>query len=265
MKKKIISEIILKKVIKNVLLEETTWEDIAKLGSEAAKKLADDLKKSSKSTNDNKKSTNTTPSDTTPIDTKKSTYDKKTNTINKNLPEYTVTASKPTVKGGSYIIDMKNPNSKDITVIWGGMPSSAYGAKFMREKGNTYLKNKNVIYSNYENSLQTLKNILKNNGIKDFRIKSVSGYSRGGINAWNEINGSYDFVGLIDPSTPVVYKKLPSNVKLISRWENWGCCPSYKKNLKAMEDIKVSQRIPSEINNHFEMPEIFFKKFSSLM
>jgi len=42
MKKKIISEIILKKVIKNVLLEETTWEDIAKLGSEAAKKLADD-------------------------------------------------------------------------------------------------------------------------------------------------------------------------------------------------------------------------------
>jgi hypothetical protein len=260
MKKKIISEIILKKVIKNVLLEETTWEDIAKLGSETAKKLADDLKKSSKSTNDNKKSTNTTPSDT-----KKSTYDKKTNTINKNLPEYTVTASKPTVKGGSYIIDMKNPNSKDIAVIWGGTPSSAYGAKFMREKGNTYLKNKNVIYSNYENSLQTLKNILKNNGIKDFRIKSVSGYSRGGINAWNELRGSYDYIGLIDPSSPVNYSQIPSKAKMISRWENWGCCASYRKNIKDMEKNKVSIRIPSEINNHFEMPEIFFKKFSSLM
>jgi hypothetical protein len=241
------------KIVKKVLKEES-WENIAKLGSETAKKIADSMKKRAEEEK-NKTTNNTT----------KSVYNKTKDELNKDLPEFTVKASKPTIKGGTYIIDMKNPNSKDVTVIWGGMPSSQYGAKYMREKATGYFNNKNVIYSNYENSLETLKTILKNKGIKDFRIKSVSGFSRGGINAWGQINGTYDFIGLIDPSTPKAYGNLPSKAKMISRWENWGCCPSYRKNIKSMEDKKVSQRIPSTGYNHLDMPEIFYKKYSNLM
>jgi hypothetical protein len=218
------------------------------------KKIADSMKK--RAEEEKNKTTNSTT---------KSVYNKTKDELNKDLPEFTVKASKPMIKGGTYIIDMKNPNSKDVTVIWGGMPSSQYGAKYMREKATGYFNNKNVIYSNYENSLETLKTILKNKGIKDFRIKSVSGFSRGGINAWGQINGTYDFIGLIDPSTPTAYGNLPSKAKMISRWENWGCCPSYRKNIKSMEDKKVSQRIPSTGYNHLDMPEIFYKKYSNLM
>jgi hypothetical protein len=173
--------------------------------------------------------------------------------------------TKPTIKSNSYIIDIKNSKSKDFTLIWGGMPSTQYGAKFMRDQAKGYFENKNVIYSNYENSLETLKNVLKNNGIKNFRIKSVSGFSRGGINTWAQLNGSYDFIGLIDPSTPKAYSKLPSNTKMISRWENWGSVPSYQKNIKTMEQNKTSLRIPSKTYNHLEMPKIFYEKYSNLM
>jgi hypothetical protein len=145
------------------------------------------------------------------------------------------------------------------------MPSTQYGAKFMKNQAKGYFGNKNVIYSNYENSLETLKNVLKNNGIKNFRIKSVSGFSRGGINTWSQLNGDYDFIGLIDPSTPKAYNKLPSNTKMISRWENWSGIPSYQKNIKTMEQNKVSLRIPSKTYNHLEMPKIFYEKYSNLM
>lgn len=253
MVKKNLNENFLKFTIKKVLLEDSTWSDIAKLGSEAAKKLADDLKKNNSKSNVDTKNTN------------KSTYNKTNDVLNKDLPEYTITASKPTIKGGTYIIDMKNPKSKDITVIWGGMPSSAYGAKFMREKATGYFNNKNVIYSNYENSLSTLKNILKQKGINEFKIKSVSGFSRGGINVWDNLNGGYDFIGLIDPSTPRVYDKLPAKAKMISKWDNWGCCPTYRRNIKQMETSGVSKRIDGNGYNHLEMPEKFYKLYSNLM
>jgi hypothetical protein len=253
MKKNTLTEITLKKIIKKVL-KEASWEEIASMGSDTAKKIADSMKKKSEEEK-NKKNNNTS----------KSTYNKNTDELNKDLPEFTVSSSKPTIKGGTYIVDIKNPKSKDFTLIWGGMPSSQYGAKYMREQATGYFNNKNVIYSNYENSLETLKTILKNKGIKDFRIKSVSGFSRGGINVWGQINGTYDFIGLIDPSTPTSYNKLPSKVKMISRWENWGCCPSYRKNIRTMENNKVSQRIPSTAYNHLDMPEIFYKKYSNLM
>jgi hypothetical protein len=254
MEKRYISENKIKEIVRKVLLEDMSWSDISKLGSETSKKLADFIiKNNEKEKNPPSSSSN------------KSTYDKNKDELNKDLPEFTVKASKPTIKGGTYIIDMKNPTSKDITVIWGGMPSSQYGAKYMREKATGYFNNKNVIYSNYENSLETLKTILKNKGIKDFRIKSVSGFSRGGINVWDNLNGGYDFVGLIDPSTPKVYDKLPPKVKMISKWDNWGCCPIYRKNIKQMEDSGASKRIEGKGYNHLEMPEKFYKLYSNLM
>lgn len=257
-----LTEYDLVKIVKKILKEES-FEDIVKMGSETAKKIADSMKKRAEEEKNKINSSSTT--NKTSSSTNKSVYDKSKDELSKDLPEFTVTASKPTIKGGTYIVDIKNPKSKDITVIWGGMPSSAYGAKFMREKAAGYFDNKNVIYSNYENSLTTLKNILKQKGINDFRIKSISGFSRGGINVWDNLNGGYDFVGLIDPSTPKAYDKLPSKAKMISKWDNWGCCPTYRRNIKQMEASGASKRIEGKGYNHLEMPEKFYNLYANLM
>ena len=57
MRKNYISEKKLQSIVRKVLLEEMSWEDILKLGSDIAKKSANDAEKNgSKPTNDNKKS-----------------------------------------------------------------------------------------------------------------------------------------------------------------------------------------------------------------
>lgn len=172
----------------------------------------------------------------------------------------------------SYIISINDPNSKKIALIWGGSPSSSFGAKFMEKQGSSFFTNRNVIYSNYENSLSTIKQYLKDNGFGDYTINSVSGFSAGGSKTWNEINGSYDFVGLIDPTTPTLHTSLPSNVYLISNSANWSdTYKTTKDNLKAMEKSGVSTRVTQEMSksssayNHNDLPKYFFEKYSSKM
>ena len=53
------------------------------------------------------------------------------------------------------------------------------------------------------------------------------GFSAGGLKIWKEIDinpNEYDFIGLIDPSTPTSASTLPNNVKMVSRYENWAYC-----------------------------------------
>ena len=84
------------------------------------------------------------------------------------------------------------------------------------------------------------------------------GFSAGALLIWPQINNSkFTFIGLIDPSTPKKYESLPGNVKMISRWDNWGCCATYRKNLKAME-AGVSTR--TELR-HKQMPKHFFTTY----
>lgn len=168
-----------------------------------------------------------------------------------------------TINGGTYIIEMNDPDSEDITVIWGGYPSSTYGAKWMKNNGgDKYFSDRNVVYSNFENSLETIKSVLLKNGIENYNIKSVSGFSAGGTQAWKHINDDMDFVGLIDPTTKKDYNSIPSNVKLISNWKNWSGYPRIGQFLKRLEDKKLSQAFNIA---HLEMPEKFYKMYSDKM
>ena len=167
------------------------------------------------------------------------------------------------INGGTYIIEMNDSNSNNITVIWGGYPSSTYGAKWMKKNGgDKYFSDKNIIYSNFENSLETLKELLSKNGIKDYNIKSVSGFSAGGTQAWKHINGNFSFIGLIDPTTKKTYDTIPSNVKIISRWQNWGGFPRIGQFIKQLENKGLSKAINLE---HLKMPEKFYEMYSDRM
>jgi len=168
-----------------------------------------------------------------------------------------------TINGGTYIIEMNNPSSDDITVIWGGYPSQTYGAKWMKANGgDKYFSDKNVVYSNFENSLDTVKGFLSQNGIENYNIKSVSGFSAGGTQAWKHINDDFDFVGLIDPTTKKTYENIPENVKLISRWQNWTGYKNTRENLKYLEGKGISKTVNIA---HLQMPEKFYELYSDRM
>ena len=94
--------------------------------------------------------------------------------------------------------------------------------------------------------------------INEYNIKIIMGFSAGALLIWPQINNSkFTFIGLIDPSTPKKYKSLPGNVKMISRWDNWGCCPNYRNNLKAMEgDVSTRTEL-----KHKQMPKHFFETY----
>jgi D-alanyl-D-alanine carboxypeptidase len=168
---------------------------------------------------------------------------------------------KETIVGSSYVIDLNGPNSKYISLIWGGTPSASYGADYMKTQGEGFFTNKNIIYSDHENSLTKIKEIIKKELGDGYKIKSVSGFSKGGEKTWSEINSGFDFVGLIDPSTSFVRNTLPDNVKMMSYYKNWSESkyPNIRSVLKKMEDNGVSERV--EVG-HFEIPKKFFSKYS---
>jgi hypothetical protein len=128
--------------------------------------------------------------------------------------------------------------------------------------GDKYFSDKNVVYSNFENSLDTVKGFLSQNGIENYNIKSVSGFSAGGSQAWKHINDDLDFVGLIDPTTKKTYEKLPDDVKVISRWQNWTGYPNVRENLKQLENKGISKTVNVA---HLQMPEKFYELYSDRM
>ena len=171
---------------------------------------------------------------------------------------------KKTISKSSYIIDLNNPESKNIGLVWGGTPSSTFGASFMKKQGENYFTNKNIIYSDHENSLSDIKKFIKKELGDGYTINSVSGFSKGAEKTWGEINGDYDFVGLIDPSTSIARTSLPSNVKMMSNHSNWGGYPNMLAAIKTMEKSGLSERVGDDKKyNHPDIPKIFFEKYSS--
>lgn len=176
------------------------------------------------------------------------------------------TGEKIKIDKPSYIISLNNPDNKNISLIWGGTPSSSYGAKFMEKEGRGFFDNKNVIFSDWENDLSMIEKYLKDNGLSEYKINSISGFSKGAEKTWGYINSGYDFIGLIDPSTPKKHDSLPSSVKMISNHTNWGSYLSMKKNIKNLEDKGFSERVGNDVTyNHLDIPKIFFEKYSSEM
>lgn len=175
--------------------------------------------------------------------------------------------SDKSISKSGIIID-KNNSTSNYSIVFGGFPSSNFGAKFMYEKASNILGNKNVVYSNFENSLDSVINYVKSED-PNAKIGFVAGFSAGGTNAWNAAKSGYK-TGLIDPVVPDIAKTiigndfsgtLPSNIKMISRQSNWG--GQYRKHGERLAKIEATQ--PNIVRNiaHSEMPEKFYSEFVS--
>lgn len=177
-------------------------------------------------------------------------------------------ADKAVSKSG-IIVDKKTDSPK-YAIVFGGSPSGKYGAQFMYQEGTNIFKNKNIVYSDFENSLDSVINHIKSI-VPNVEITSVSGFSAGGRQAWDAAKRGYK-AGLIDPVVtndtfsilgPNLNKELPSNIEMISKESNWG--GSYRKHGENLSKIeKVNPKIKKNVV-HELMPKEFFKDFESFV
>tara|TARA_R110000824_G_C14831100_1_gene637884 strand:+ start:38 stop:556 length:519 start_codon:yes stop_codon:yes gene_type:complete len=165
-----------------------------------------------------------------------------------------------------FINILKEQEKENLTVVFAGTNGVDPMIKYWESAGLS--NNDKVKFLPYtSNELPQLKKI--------YNVNKIIGFSGGGIKVWKEIKNNpddYEFIGLIDPSTPTSVSTLPSNVKMVSRYENWaGCCggpkskkprtTSYYNNLKLMEEKGLSERIGSNTYNHLKIPGEFFRKY----
>jgi len=193
--------------------------------------------------------------------------DKKTNAPKTEKPktEKPKTEKKPTEQKnsgklkGNYIIE-KNNNSNNFAIIIGGTPSSSYGAKFMKKQADSYLGNKNIIYSDWENNVDSLINVLREQ-YPQANVKSVTGYSKGGLRAWPSVN-KFEFVGLIDPSIEGNYTQVTSvNGDVILTYEKgrtWG-----SKGLNYAKKLVPKTKHLELSVGHFGHPKEFFSRYGN--
>jgi hypothetical protein len=109
---------------------------------------------------------------------------------------------------------------KDIpaTIVWGGI-DYATPNWMAQQMSQEFKSSKKIVIAPYTVSLETI--LAKYKGIK---IKSVSGFSAGGTQAWKHA-GTVEFTGLIDPSTTadhVAKAQVWSNVVMYYNNSNWG-------------------------------------------
>ncbi|MDB0059565.1 hypothetical protein N9F18_00250 [bacterium] len=157
-------------------------------------------------------------------------------------------------------------NKKDLTVIFGGILYAT--PNWMKEQWiGSGLSTDNVKFLKHtSNELTELKN--------QYNVNKIMGFSAGGLKIWDEIKNNpnqYDFIGLIDPSTPTSTTTLPNNVKMVSRYQNWAyCCGgpqsdnprknSYYSNLKEMEELGLSKHTDTK---HKFIPKEFFMEYAN--
>jgi hypothetical protein len=96
-------------------------------------------------------------------------------------------------------------------------------------------------------------------------IKSVLGFSQGGLKAW-PASGEYEFVGLIDPTTKedsLRYHINDKRVHMIYNPINWGF-PEVVKCQKRAAEIMLGNAVLLNIG-HSEMPAEFFRRFGNYL
>lgn len=163
-------------------------------------------------------------------------------------------------KRETFIID-KNNSSNTFMILIGGTPSSSYGAIWMKEQVGDLLTDKNVMYSDWENSMsQNLEYLRKS--YPNANVSSVSGFSKGGLRAYPE-SGKYRFVGLIDPSIEGNYidvdiKPSHNTFMIYQTGRKWGI-----NTLKHAIDKLGSNRVLSISKGHSQMPREFITRFKS--
>ena len=158
-----------------------------------------------------------------------------------------------------YIVSQNNTKSNEWVIVWGGKPSTSYGAEYMVDKASSHLNCNNVIYADYQVSKQKCDEIIKKvspNGV----VTEVYGFSRGGYNAFMEI-GKVKYVWLIDPLIPQKYDT-PfgiTNVFMVynpSVWDggNSSRLKNFSTKLKTVNSVRVDM-------SHLKIPNYFFNTY----
>lgn len=165
----------------------------------------------------------------------------------------------------SFIISTANKKDNKYSLVFGGSPSSKYGASYMKEQVGNLINNKNFIFSNYENPIESLTSELKKINPKA-EIKSVTGFSRGGQKIWNLI-GQYDMVAFIDPVPPTTSIPSTSGNDTLLIYD-----PRNLKGSNKLDDIASKIGNNAEIKKfsdkdwmtrHLKLPSYFFSKYGN--
>lgn len=164
-------------------------------------------------------------------------------------------------KVGKLIVTVPNNfNKEPFAVVFGGLYYA--NPSWMKEQVPVELLNsKPFVFAPWEYTIDEIKRRVV--GIK---IKSVSGFSKGGVRAYPALQGGYSFVGLIDPSiegsySGVVIPNNPSTVLIYQKNRGWGRSTlNYAINKLKNSDCK---NIFSVSLSHSEIPKFFFKKFGN--
>lgn len=150
--------------------------------------------------------------------------------------------------------------NKKETVVVGGQ---SYATKeWMKSQWvGSGLPTENVVFIDYTEETK-FKNLIKSGN-----VNKIVGFSAGGVLVWDEVDNEskYDFIGLIDPTTPNSHPKSFNKNKVVV-WANpdtWVGGPNITRTKKNLEKLIEGGLATKKSTSHDKMPSEFFNSYSS--
>jgi hypothetical protein len=185
--------------------------------------------------------------------------DPKTIQINEDKPNPNNPPFEKRVEGGILSTPDK-PVDNTACVVFGGVEYAT--PKWMLSQMPQELKDKKtILVLPFTSDMTQAKRILGKTS-----IKSVLGFSQGGLKAWSA-SGEYEFVGLIDPTTKedsLKYHINDKRVHMIYNPSGWSGFPEVVKCQKKAAKIMLGNAILLNIG-HSKMPSEFFRRFGNYL
>ena len=179
--------------------------------------------------------------------------------INEDKPNPNNPPFEKGVEGGILSTPDK-PVDNTACVVFGGVKSAT--PKWMLSQMPQELKDKKtILVLPFTSDMTQAKRILGKTP-----IKSVLGFSQGGLKAW-PASGEYEFVGLIDPTTKedsLKYHINDKRVHMIYNPSGWSGFPEVVKCQKKAAKIMLGNAILLNIG-HSKMPAEFFRRFGNYL
>ena len=179
--------------------------------------------------------------------------------INEDKPNPNNPPFEKRVEGGILSTPDK-PVDNTACVVFGGVEYAT--PKWMLSQMPQELKDKKtILVLPYTGDMTQAKRILGKTS-----IKSVLGFSQGGLKAWSA-SGEYEFVGLIDPTTKedsLKYHINDKRVHMIYNPSGWSGFPEVVKCQKRAAKIMLGNAILLNIG-HSKMPAEFFRRFGNYL
>ena len=179
--------------------------------------------------------------------------------INEDKPNPNNPPFEKGVEGGILSTPDK-PVDNTACVVFGGVKNAT--PKWMLTQMPQELKDKKtILVLPFTSDMTQAKRILGKTP-----IKSVLGFSQGGLKAWSA-SGEYEFVGLIDPTTKedsLKYHINDKRVHMIYNPSGWSGFPEVVKCQKKAAKIMLGNAILLNIG-HSKMPAEFFRRFGNYL